>query len=79
MTDTVEKGFWEGSLSNIDSKPLSNAQDRFKISVFSIRLLRVGGTLPTFSTASTELRYGMPLTGGILHSQSLEDKSMGAM
>jgi hypothetical protein len=27
----------------------------------------------------TQLRYGVPLTGGILYSQSLEDKSMGAM
>jgi hypothetical protein len=56
FTDTVEKGFWEGSPSNIDSKPASNAQDRFKKSVSLIRLLRVGGTLRTFSTASTRRR-----------------------
>jgi hypothetical protein len=53
VTDTVEKGFWEGSLSNIDSNPASDAQDRFKKSVLLIRLLRVGGMLRTFSTAST--------------------------
>jgi hypothetical protein len=52
LDDTVGKGFWEGSPSNIDSKPASNAQDRFKKSVSLIRLLRVGGMLRTFSTAT---------------------------
>jgi hypothetical protein len=53
MADTVEKGFWEGLPSNIDSKPVSNAQYRSKKSVLLIRLLRAGGMLRTFSTAST--------------------------
>jgi len=50
--DTVEKGFWEGLPSNIDSKPASDAQYRFKKLAALIRLLRVGGMLRTFSTVS---------------------------
>jgi hypothetical protein len=53
MTDTVEKGFWEGSPSNIDSKTAWYTQDRFKRLASLIRLLRAGGMPRTFSTAST--------------------------
>jgi hypothetical protein len=47
----LKKDFQEDS-SNIDSRRASNAQDRFKKSATMIRLLRAGGMLQTFSTAS---------------------------
>jgi hypothetical protein len=59
LTDTVEKGFWEGLPSNIDSKPASDAQYRFKKLVALIRLLRVGGMLRAFSTVSTQMRHAL--------------------
>jgi site-specific recombinase XerD len=56
LTDAVEKGFWAGAASNIDSKRASSAQDRFKKSATMILLLRAEGTPQTFSTASTQSR-----------------------
>jgi hypothetical protein len=41
LTDAVEKGFGGGTLSNIDSRRASNAQDRFKKLATMIRLLRI--------------------------------------
>ena len=38
MTDTVEKGFWGRSLSNIDSRSNATAQSRFKNPFVRIRL-----------------------------------------
>jgi len=41
MTDTVEKGFWGRSLSNIDSRSNTTAQSRFKNPFVRIRLLQI--------------------------------------
>src|SRR5215510_10172013 len=41
MTDTVEKGFWGRSLSNIDSRSNATAQSRFKNPFVRIRLFQI--------------------------------------
>jgi hypothetical protein len=46
--DAVEKGFWAGAASNIDSKRASRAQDRSKKSATMILLSRADGTPQTF-------------------------------
>jgi hypothetical protein len=48
----VEKRFCRLWPSKIDSRQAPNAQYRFKESFVAIRLLRAGGVLRTFSTAS---------------------------
>src|SRR5262249_55117086 len=40
LTDTVEKGFWGRSLSNIDSRSNATAQSRFKNPFVRIRLFQ---------------------------------------
>src|SRR5260370_29580674 len=39
--DTVEKGFWGGCLSNIDSRSSARAQSRFKNPFVRIRLFQI--------------------------------------
>src|SRR5215471_9642835 len=41
LTDTVEKGFWGRSLSNIDSRSNATAQSRFKNPFVRIRLFQI--------------------------------------
>src|SRR5262249_21718304 len=41
VTDTVEKGFWGRSLSNIDSRSNATAQSRFKNPFVRIRLFQI--------------------------------------
>jgi hypothetical protein len=41
MTDTVEKGFWGRSLSNIGSRSNATAQSRFKNPFVRIRLFQI--------------------------------------
>jgi hypothetical protein len=41
LTDTVEKGFWGGCLSNIDSRSSAPAQSRFKNPFVRIRLFQI--------------------------------------
>ena len=48
LTDTVEKGFREGSPSNIDSRRASNEQHRFKTPFARIRLFQTFIPQPHF-------------------------------
>src|SRR5262245_63846418 len=41
LTDTVEKGFWGRSLSNIDSRSNATAQSRFKNLFVRLRLFQI--------------------------------------
>src|SRR5215831_17735367 len=48
-------------MRNIDSKSRPRTQFRFKYLAVRVRLLRLGGSLTTFSTVSTQSGHRLPL------------------